>query len=187
MAGSGSLYDTSLMKLFIKENKLMRHPFQSTNTGTAPHNDPKSVSRDQVLAFFYGLNSDYFKTMTCNQEYEYCMLNKACSDYANSWFINSDINMPHNRLYLYKLAKKDTPLYIKLLGYPMMFLHLIWACFIKPKAEMCQTLIMCQIFGQWWIDKLDKWHPNLSGNIIEYFYGWRNRKEIADKLLANIK
>ena len=55
MAFSGSAQDAKLMPEFIVNGKLVRHPYQSFNTGTHPHNDPRSVSRDQVLAFFAGL------------------------------------------------------------------------------------------------------------------------------------
>lgn len=169
MAFSGSSTDIQLMRQFITpEFKLVRHPYQFHSTGTAPHNDPASISRDQVLAYFAG--ACYILTDR---------VQKACLGYASNWFVNSDILLPVNRVYLYKLARVRAPLYLYPLAYVNLTLHLVWTKLIAKDTELNQTALMCAVYGPKWLRLLHKLRPDLYTNINDYFSGWRSKSEIG--------
>lgn len=171
MAFSGSVIDMFVSRKFLINNQLVRHPYQTTNTGTAPHNDPKSVSRDQLVAFF---SCDLFP--------------REAEQYAQSWFINSDFLSPMYRLYLYKLAEKRAPLYLYPLAYLNLILHLIWAATIMPKDdELNQTALTCAVYGRSWLKLLLILRPDTYKNITEYFSGWRNKPEIGKLFVKKLK
>lgn len=171
MAFSGSVQDIFMAADFFINGKLVRHPYQTTNTGTAPHNDPKSVSRDQLIAFF---SCDLFP--------------REVEQYAQSWFINSDFLSPMYRLYLYKLAQKRAPLYLYPLAYLNLVLHLIWAATIMPKDdELNQTALMCAVYGRPWLKLLLILRPDTYQNITEYFSGWRDKSEIGQLFVKRLK
>jgi hypothetical protein len=185
MAMTGSQWDASLMGKFITSSyRLVRHPYQNFNTGTHPHNDPNSVSRDQTVAFYRGL-----PTLKNYPEYgsDYHFVRQACLIQAGRWFVNRDILMPDVRMYLYMVAGARVPILLKLTGWPLAFLNLIWDCFIKPDHEMNQSICKNSVYGKWWIGKLKKWHPDLYGNVHEYFDGWRDKKEIGDRIVSFIE
>lgn len=171
MAFSGSPIDMLVSIKFIINNQLVRHPYQTTNTGTAPHNDPKSVSRDQLIAFF---SCDLFPA--------------EAGLYAQSWFINSDFLSPMYRLHLYKLAYKKPPLYLYPLAYLNLILHLVWAATIMPKDdELNQTALMCAVYGRPWLKLLLILRPDTYQNITDYFSGWRNKEEIGELFIKKLK
>lgn len=171
MAFSGSVIDMFVSRKFLINNQLVRHPYQTTNTGTAPHNDPKSVSRDQLVAFF-----------SCG------LFPREVEQYAQSWFINSDFLSPVCRLYLYKLAEKRAPLYLYPLAYLNLILHLIWAATIMPKDdELNQTALTCAVYGRSWLKLLLILRPDTYKNITEYFSGWRNKPEIGKLFVKKLK
>jgi hypothetical protein len=177
-SAAGSMEDYKLMPLFIKDGKLVRHPYSDKNTGTAPHNNPAATSRDQVLAFFSGI---------AGKKNIDPVLIEACLNYAKGWRVNGDVLSPANKLYLYKCAGVDAPLWLKLIGYPNAAVDLLWNCFIKPNHEMNQAVVANMVYGYRWLKLLQKWHPDLYGNLTEYFSGWRKRPEIAEGLINMIK
>ena len=172
MAFCGSLEDIRLMPLFITEDhQLVRHPFQSANTGTHPHNDPRSVSRDQVIAFFAGLK-------WCVDE----TVKKACLKYAKGWRVNRDILGPAHKYYLYKLAGVEPSTTLEFFAELHQMCSLVWDCYIRPNTEKNQSVVMNCIFGDEWIKLLVKHHPDIYSNVENYFGGWRGRGEIAVSL-----
>ncbi len=170
MAGCGSLEDLHLMPLFIKEGRLVRHPYQTTNTGMAPHNDPRSVSRDQVLCFFFGRSP-------------HAQVKAAALNYAKGWRVNGDVLEPRHKLYLYKCADEKPPLWLSIVGQFNQALSLIWDCYIKPDHEMNQSICTNIVYGTPWIAFLRRNHPNINKNIEEYYNGWRDKHQIGLKLL----
>lgn len=176
MAFCGSLQDIQLMPLFITEDhQLVRHPFQSANTGTHPHNDPRSVSRDQVIAFFAGLKY-------CGDE----NVKKACLKYAKGWRVNRDILGPAHKYYLYKLAGVEPSTTLAFFAELHQMCSLVWDCYVKPNSEKNQSIVMNTIFGKRWIKFLYYNHPDLYKNIDVYFNGWRDRAEIGQGLKRRI-
>jgi len=189
MAFGGSKRDFDLMPLFIQDGQLVRHPFQDANTGTAPHNDPKATSRDQVLAFFSGIaGKNYFNTDS-EDRLKLFMVRTAATNYARSWRVNSDVLSFSNKLYLYKCCDVGSlaPLWLELLGRLNLFIDIIFACFINPKHEVNQITAAACVYGKGWAWLLYKLHPDLFGNLNEYFGGWRNRQEIADAMITKVK
>jgi hypothetical protein len=177
MAFSGSELDFELMQEFITlDNRLMRHPYQTTSTGDASHNDPASISRDQVISFYSGL---------FGKEYANLYLLLSCSKYADSWFVNRDFLSPMYRVYLYKLAELKAPLYLYPLAYLNLTLHLLWTRFTDH--EMNQTVLTCVVYGKPWLKVLKLVHKDLYGNIREYFGGWRSKPEIGELFIAKIE
>lgn len=178
MAFCGSEIDLELMPLFIKDHKLVRHPYSTQNTGTAPHNDTRATSRDQVIAFFAGQSTNAHVV-------------NACLNYAKSWKVNSDVLMPANKFFLYKCANVTPPLWLYPLAYFNQALNLLWDCFVAPKldatSETNQAVCMNIVFGKWWIRFLVRYHPNIYKSIFQYFGGWRKRSEIAQALVRKIE
>ena len=107
MAFSDSVADMFLSHKFIVGGQLVRHPYQTTNTGTAPHNDPKSVSRkikkgefkiqdekesvkmlDQVTDMLHVLPrmNRFENSYSC---YEYVKFVKSTKDYDHNRFIKN--------------------------------------------------------------------------------------------------
>ncbi len=151
MAFCGSLQDIQLMPLFITEDhQLVRHPFQSANTGTHPHNDPRSVSRDQVIAFFAGLK-------WCVNE----NVRKACLKYAKGWRVNRDILGPAHKYYLYRCAGVEPSIVLTAFAYLHQGCSILWDCYVKPNSEKNQSIVMNTIFGKRWIKFLYYNHPDL--------------------------
>jgi hypothetical protein len=182
----GSVRDKQLMPLFItQDNRIVRHPYQTYNTGTHPHNHPDGTSRDAVLAFFSGFDHQADKQVHNSTDYQKIRL--ACLNYANSWWINKDFNSPANRLYLYKRAGYRAPLYISILGRGIMALNITWTClatrFYDKEFEVNQEFVQSATYGKLWFGYLKLLHPHLSWSLKFYFCKWRQRCEIALNLI----
>lgn len=178
-AFGGSEQDYQLMPLFIKDGKLVRHPFQTINTGTAPHNDPNATSADSVKGFFAGLHGRA-------NEPSHAEVKKACLNYANGWRVNKDILTPANRVYLYKCADTKPPAWLLAMAYPIFSGEMVTNCFINPDHEQTQFSAMASIYGKSWIEFLYHNHPNLFKNLDDYFCEWRQRCEISVNMKAKI-
>jgi hypothetical protein len=176
MAMCGSEQDINNMFTLTDGGELVRHPYQETNTGTHPHNDHRSVSRDQLMCYAAGLLSIQRPTR----------LHSAVHNYASKWFINNDFLSPDVRLMLYKACKNSAPIHIVILGYFQAFLTLIWHTKIRPDEEKNQVIAQMAVMGDWWIKKLFWWHPNLGTNLNEYWGGWRGQPEIAETIFRYI-
>jgi hypothetical protein len=170
MAFCGSELDDHLMLYFITNGQLVRHPYQPV------YNDPKETSRDQVLAFFSGLMPDNAFNSVRN----------ACLNYAKGFRVNKDILTPAHKYYLYKRAGVEPSKLLTVLVYINQALNLVWDCYIKPDDEKNQAIVMNITFGKKWIQFLYKHHPDLYGNIDNYFNGWRDRGLIGLKLKNKI-
>lgn len=171
MAGCGSLKDAMLMPLFVQTGQLVRHPYSTDNTGTAPHNNPRATSRDQVLAFFFGAHA-------ANNDQVYA----ACLQYAQGWRVNADVLMPHHKLYLYKCAKVEVPKWLQVIGEACLTLNILWNTKVKPEEEQNQLVVISIMMGRQWAAKVYVKHPNIFKNLNDYFCGWRKRCEIATAL-----
>lgn len=180
MAFTGSEQDIALMPKFIKNGKVVRHPYQTINTGRAPHNDPAATSRDQVLAFFSGLRLQ-------KRNEQNAVVFDACLEYAKSWRINTDICSPSNKLYLYKLAQKAPPFWLVPLGLLNHNIDFSVSMNFNPDHEMTQSTAINTIMGKDWLDALYRSHPDLFENLREYFSGWRKRAEIGERMINVVK
>lgn len=177
MAFGGSVQDKELMKLFITwDYRIVRHPSSDQNTGTHPHNDSRSVSRDQVIAFFSGIYK--------RECHEY--VRQACVKYAKGWRVNRDILGPAHKYYLYKCAGVKPNIVLTAFAYLHQGLSILWDCYIKPNSEKNQSIVMNTIFGKRWIKFLYYNHPDLYKNIDVYFNGWRDKAEIGRGLKLRI-
>lgn len=168
-----SIEDTLLMPKFIVGNKLVRHPHQ------AQHSTSDKTSRDQVIAFFSGL--PYLLSYTSIYEKTFYRraldTQRACLTYAKGYFVNKDILLPHVKMYLYKCAGKRPPLPLALLGYPFLLLMIIFDAFIKPTHEMNQSVCITYTMGRRWLKLLYKLHPDLIGNLEQYYVKeWRDKE-----------
>ena len=183
MAMTGSFADKDLMDYLIHFGKLVRHPYQSSNGKDPSSPDfrnwtlPSETSRDQVLCYSAGVEKPMLAARLA-------MLN-----YAQGWFVNKDILLPHNKLALYKAAYYNNPgVFITVFGYLFMFLHVIYNALIKPEAEQNQTIAMLHRFPT--LEKLFyRLHPDIEGNLKAYFGGkpWRDQDEIAEALIQYIR
>lgn len=175
MVFGGSWYpDRELMLQFVTTDyKIVRHPYQDFNTGTHPHNDSRSVSRDQVIAFFAGQNPNHF-------------VKAACVKYAKGWRVNRDILGPAHKYYLYKCAGVKPNIVLTAFAYLHQGCSILWDCYVKPNSEKNQSIVMNTIFGKRWIKFLYYNHPDLYKNIDVYFNGWRDRAEIGQGLKTRI-
>jgi hypothetical protein len=165
MAISGSEQDRKLLLLFARGSLLCRHPYQ-TQSG---FNDPTSVSRDQVVC----------AAMTGE------LLVQALH-YADIGRVNKDWLDFGVRYAFYKRNGFTPPLTVRLLGPLNLFLSLLWNCFIRPDEEQNQFACICIGMGPWWCQQLCCWHPDIVGNIFDYFEGWRDQPEIASKFVEKL-
>lgn len=164
MALCGSEQDREKIPFFeAKGAVLVRHPYQSK------WNDPNKTSRDQIVC---AAASGLLKVPAWN--------------YARTGKVNKDFLMPAVRLYLYKCAGSEAPLWIRTLGKVNLFIDLVWNTKIKPNDEMNQFACICIVMGPWWCDKLLSWHPDVIGNINGYWGNWRNQPEIGAALIRKL-
>lgn len=166
MALCGSKQDQNLLYEFVVADRLIRHPMQ-TQWCTSD-----KTSRDQLVQWAAGV-WQYKKEHSTFMDF-------ALISYARSWTINKDVLTPDVRLYLYKCVHIDAPFWLKLIGYPWLFLSLIWSTKVTPNAEQNKMFCVCAVMGNWWLEKLYKWHPRLSGNLYSYWcgYPWRDQDEV---------
>jgi hypothetical protein len=163
MALCGSGIDKNVLWLFSTMNGMVRHPFQKEWRSEV------ETSRDQIVC---GLASGDLPSSALR--------------YAKSGKVNKDWLDPSVRLYLYKIAGKKPPLWIKSLGWPWLYLSLLWNTKIKPDHEMNQFACICIVMGKWWSKKLIEKHPDIYKNIMEYWSGWRDQEEIGWALLRKL-
>ncbi len=166
MALCGSKIDQNNLELFVIGNTLVRHPYQRE------WSDTKKTSRDQLIQWAAGLNTIENKHIV--------------NTLVIGWFINKDFLPTDVQLYLCKAMGKTPSRLIKLLGYPMMFISLLWACFIAPKAEQNKMFCMMAVMG--WMKLYNRLHYDLAGNIKEYWSGkpFRDQAEIAEAIISKI-
>ena len=163
----GSEQDTNLLSWFIVPESfaICRHP------NDPKWKDPKLTSRDQVVAWAAGIQSPY-RTMVMFH-------------YAESGKVNSDILSPLVRLYLYEKSGVKAPFWIRTLGKAMLHADLFWNAKIKPDHEMNQSICIHHHFGT--LPLLLKWHPDLIGNMQDYYCGWRRKPEMFEQFLKFIE
>lgn len=173
MALSGSTQDRALLYEFAIVDKLVRHPGQ-TQWCTSD-----KTSRDQLVQWAGGVYTTLpTKVMLATVRY-----------YSQSVFINKDILMPEVRLYLKKVVADDASLLLRAVGTFNFFLSLLWSCFVMPNKESNQIICMCSVYGDWWLQKLRDWHPDLKKSIEDYWAGYpfRDQKEIGESLWAYVQ
>ena len=174
----GSEQDTNLLSWFIvPENfSICRHP------NDPKWKDPKLTSRDQVVAWAAGVHTDYGK--------------RVIYEYAKSGKVNSDVLSPLVRLYLYGKAGEVAPLYVRVLGLALLsffpffliknfLLDLAWNTKVKPVHEMNQAICIHHYFRT--LPLLLKFHPDLIGNMRDYYCGWRRKPEMFEQFLKFIE
>jgi hypothetical protein len=167
MAAAGSQIDRSLLRMFVLENgQLVRHP---TAEG---FNDPAETSRDQVVQ---GLVANVPE------------LRSAALYYAKKGWVNKDYLSPEVRYYLYKLAKIEPPLWVKLLAYPNLVLSMVWNSFIKPREEQNQFICILTQYPPVFMSAFFLTHPSLRTNLKDYWSGWRDQPEIEQAFLTIIE
>ncbi len=172
---------TGMLGLFgSKQEDQIRHLDENLMLVRNPHGDEWSssclnTSRDQLVAWasVKGLG----------------VVGLVMLQYAEHWFINKDILMPHVRLYLYRQAWVKAPLWLKALGYPMMFLDIIFFCLtsnmkkVEDQHEINQMLCLCNSYGRWALKLFFKLHKSPDENMKDYFCNWRNQCEIYEMYL----
>lgn len=172
MAGCGDKGSQAVHHLYAtNEGLLVRHPYQSEDGA----NRPSHTSRDALIAWAFGITED-----SSNDVRHTALI------YANDWFINKDFLDPSVRLYLYKCAGMRPPWYITLMGYPLLYLSLIWNTNIKPNDEQNQFACICIRMGKFWARELWEFHPDIVENVDSYWRGWRQQSEIADALVKKL-
>jgi hypothetical protein len=179
----GSRFDKQLLGKFVINGRLVRHPTQSSNGNTGKDfrnwTDHKETSRDQLICFAAGCGHWFYP-----REVKDCL-----KYYANSWFINKDILLPHYRLALYVAARVKPPLHIKLFGYPLLYLHIVYQSLFKPDAEHNQTIALLAPFGDWWTQKFVDLCPDYAKALQDYWcgYPWRDQKEIYEAIIQYMR
>lgn len=167
MARAGSLIDIDNVPYFITPlNEVVRHPTQPG------FNDPAKTSRDNVVQF-----------MCADLDPQ----RAAALHYAEAGWVNSDILMPDVRYYLYKVARKQAPLYLRVLGPVFLRLSILWASYIQPNEEVNQLACMVSVLDPKYARMLLKHHSKLEDNLETYWNGWRDQSDIGDAILANLK
>jgi len=176
MAFAGSTQDAALMTMFLTNGKVIRYPFHPE------YSKPEETSRDQILAFFAGLNHPYFN----DHPEEKKAIQESCLFYAQSWRVNNDVLSFNHKFYFYKLSGHRAPLWIYPIAYFNQALNVLWDAFIKPGHEMNQSSVMNCIYGIRWIKALNALHPGLVQNIMHYYTDGRNKQEMGIRISTRI-
>lgn len=169
MAISGSQQDRQLIKIW---GPLVRNPFQTTiskDNGKA-YNDPTGMSRDQV-ACLWAANVIIG-----------CIPNKT----FEGNFVNQDLLDPSYQWLRAKAEGRETGIH-KTLGTPFLIAGILWQCTIKPDHEVNQMLCMTLALGEKYTALLIQLHPDFTGNLKDYWCGWRDQKEIFDAIIVDLK
>jgi len=165
MAMFGSQHDMQLLPLLVVPDvngtlRLVRHPFDSQWSRT------DLMSRDQVLCIAGAM---------CDSN----AVRGALYNYAKQGWINKDILLPHHRYVLYKAAGFGIPWWIKMLGIPMLHLHVSYQEIVG--GEPNQTLAMLNVHG----DKkmYSNFRKHCLNDMYVYWSGhpWRDQYEIYGK------
>lgn len=183
-----NLQDRSNLELFCvwvdDHFELVRHPLQEIKAEGMkfPFNDPRSMSRDNLILWAGGVNKD---------SPEICK--DTCLYYAEKGFVNKDILDFAARLFLYEKSGKPVPKDIKYFGIKFelvkwakrnLKLSMWWNTEYKPNEEMNQFTTLMIHFGTPWSLEFYHRHPNIEKNLIDYFEGWRNLIEGRQSLFA---
>lgn len=175
MATCGSERDMSLLKWFFvfsdkfKYAEIVRHPFQEK------WNNPKLTSRDQLVCFASGCYYCFDLTSTM-------WIKSILRKYKFN--INSDILAPDVKLHLH-LCARSMPWWAPI-GYAYLRLAILWACFVRPDDELNQILCQCLVAGRQYVRMLTKLHPDWKKNVMDYWGGWRDQKEIGEALIEKV-
>lgn len=163
MAMCGSKQDRELIFKFIVSGGFCRHPYQPQWA------DPKKSSRDQLVAYAAGLGtfSKYFAEMLVDKY---------------KWHINKDILLPDVRGHLRRCAGKKTTWLQDL----FLTLSILWSTKITPKEEQNQIICMVIMAGGKFKKLYIRLHPDIRGNLTEYWNGWRDQPEIGDALYEKL-
>lgn len=168
MATSGNEQSQFNLPRYIIDGRfVVRHPLQDL------WDSPAQISRDAIVAFFSSQSPNL-------------KVRAAALFYASSWFCNKDFLSPSVRLYLYKCAGVKAPPLIRFLGPIFLFFDVLWSTKIEPEHELNQIACICLVMGQKWIDRLISWHPNFEENLLGYWSGWRDQKEIGEAFYTEI-
>lgn len=157
--------DSELMPKFFFKNTgfigLVRHPFQGPKW-----NDPKETSRDQLVAYASGLWG------------KYTTLAKELRDFYSSGWINKDFLAPDVRNHLdLRAGGKGS-----WLGFQWLKMSILWSCKVKPNEEQNQIICMVIVAGGKYKEMYRKLHPDIKKNLMDYWGGWRDQKEIGEAL-----
>lgn len=158
--GIMAAFQSPIDLLVIKHwEKPCRHPFQ------AKWSEPKDFSRDQWTCWMAGF---WAAGRVPPNPYKY--------------FVNKDILLPDHWLHAAICSGTATKLHY-LLGYPVLWLSVMWASYVRPGHELNQLACQCVVAGNWWLRLLVRHHPNYNKNFTDYYGGWRDQPDMSTRIL----
>jgi hypothetical protein len=182
LAMCGSEIDIELIPKFIKGGLLTRHPTSTVNTGTAPHNDPKSLSRDQLVGWAAGVDFTKIKSLEDAYNVQDCLYHYAKEGWVNADFLPYDV-----RLFLYLKSKLSIPWKIEKIGMLWLPVSIWWQCKHNSDHELNQLICVLSKFDKKYMRMMVSHHPDWKKNLRDYYCGWRNLPEMYELLVKFVE
>lgn len=191
LAWAGSHQDElNLGKFEIKPGLFVRHPTQ------APWNNPNNFTRDQLVCYVAGCFAAGYSGI-CERAFITAVHRRLRAQNTEADVPGStkhfpdgaDLLMPDIMYFLGICAglPKFVLAGLAIFGYPMLVLNILWSTLVKPYGEQNQLICICSIVGVRTL-KFYRWlHPNYQKALVQYWGGWRDQMEIADKVINKIE
>ena len=155
-------------------------------------NNPYNFTRDQTLPLMAGLHKQG-KIDAAKKLYEALKRRNFRGQNVEVWdwgskktglFSGPDIYSPSARLAVTMAAGVKPSLLLKVFGLAFLALDVLWASMMKDDFEINQTMAAAYSIGKLhWIKRI----KNYEAKIRNYWCGWRNEPELAEKLIELIK
>lgn len=173
MALAGSYTDAILLPLFVLDDgRVVRHPYDPK------WSDPALTSRDQLIPVLAGLHAIK----------RYDLARKVFKAYAKRlFFINWDVLFIASIWHMVLCGRAYWLYFLGAIGYPYLFLSVLFYCWIRPWSEQNQFISMLYVAGRPWLWIYAKLHPDYKKAIRDYWSGWRRLEEIGELMIEKIE
>ena len=181
MSMSGSEIDSLLLPDLEKDGLLTRHP----------EYNPNSFTRDQLLPVIAGL---YVSSQTSVAKRVFWSHAKRGFFCQNSHDIYGNKKGPFQRDILnpahigaLAIAARIYPLYLLApIAWVFLFFDIVWHS-VYSYREQNQIISLVRVYGKFWTKLYTKINKKWVGGTNSYWSGWRDQKEIGEKIVESIK
>lgn len=168
MAVSGSLQDAALMHhFFAADGRVIRHPTQPK------WSDPNETSRDQLMPV---LAARKIGIWCYKSELTFAAYAK------RGFFCNKDILLPHIIWFMAGATYSAWRFPLAIVGVPCFALALLLNRWLSNEQNQIASMALAAGPGWTWLYK--KLRPTWRAEIMGYWSGWRDQREIGERFCA---
>ena len=156
-----------------------------------PWNVWNNFSRDQLLPYVLGLSA-----LVDGHKY-----NKAIfwSHARRGFFCQNtyrndgtgpklpDFLAPDHIMHLIFSAKIYWLYWFAVIGFPFLFIQILWSTKVKPWSEQNQIISQLCMAGDFWLKLYVRLHPDYSLALMKYWNGWRDQPEFSRAMIYDIE